>query len=48
MYIFNGRDMYVVNFSGNCGDQKDALSIWNAWDHILETTVVKNHGIIEC
>jgi len=24
MYILNGSDMHVVNFSGSCGDQKHA------------------------
>lgn len=39
--------MYVVNFSGRYVGQKDASNTWNASNHILETTVVRNDNAIE-
>lgn len=42
MCILNGSDMYVVNFSGSYGDQKDDSNTWNAGSHVLDTTEVRN------
>lgn len=32
--MYNGSDMYVGNFSGSYGDQKDASNTWKAGGHI--------------